>query len=89
MARGKRAAATPKPEPKKRTYFRVEPNAADAASAAYKKIKKLEARKLAAETALAKKQEEIEELETEDPVRRFDLSKPLHGVFHGAPFRNA
>ena len=60
MARGKRAAAAPKPEPKKRTYFRVEPNAADAASAAYKKIKKLEARKLAAETALAKKQEEIE-----------------------------
>ena len=60
MARGKRAAAAPKPEPKKRTHFRAEPNAADAASAAFKKIKKLEARKLAAETALAKKQEEIE-----------------------------
>jgi hypothetical protein len=27
-------------------------------------------------------QEEIEKLETEDPVRRSDFSKPLHGIFH-------
>jgi hypothetical protein len=30
----------------------------------------------------SKKQEEIEKLEPEDPVRRSDFPKPLHGIFH-------
>jgi hypothetical protein len=30
-------------------------------------------------------QEQVEELKPEDPVRRSDLSEPLHGVLHFSP----
>jgi len=30
-------------------------------------------------------QEQVEEFKPEDPVRRSDLSEPLHGVFHFSP----
>jgi hypothetical protein len=30
-------------------------------------------------------QEQVKEFQSEDPVRRSDLSEPLHGVFHFSP----
>jgi uncharacterized membrane protein YqiK len=33
----------------------------------------------------SEQQKQVEEFKPEDPVRRSDLSKPLHGVLHFSP----